>query len=178
MLEVNERLPFVWKTRKFRGEFKWNGHPFSGKNSNTFRRYYLFPIFTEATEIFYTTCLDYQCQASSREKAKNYRYFINGTTQSRSCFLCQKKYQYHLTEIFHRNFRTNGKRSKCSKVPCLRKQRKGRCLNLGPPDPELEVLTTRPHKPPLCTVYRLEKDTLLYFTLTMRRLIEDSQVKQ
>ena len=25
MLEVNERLPFVWKTRKFRGEFKWNG---------------------------------------------------------------------------------------------------------------------------------------------------------
>ena len=27
MLEVNERLPFVWKTRKFRGEFKWNGSP-------------------------------------------------------------------------------------------------------------------------------------------------------
>ena len=34
MLEVNERLPFVWKTRKFRGEFKWNGSSrwkFSGK---------------------------------------------------------------------------------------------------------------------------------------------------
>ena len=30
----NERLPFVWKTRKFRGEFKWNGSSrwkFSGK---------------------------------------------------------------------------------------------------------------------------------------------------
>ena len=22
--ETEERLPFVWKTRKFRGEFKWN----------------------------------------------------------------------------------------------------------------------------------------------------------
>ena len=44
-------------------------------------------------------------------KRKIYRYFVNGTTQSRSCFRCQKKYQYHLTEIFHRNFRTNGKRS-------------------------------------------------------------------
>ena len=30
----------------------------------------------------------------------------------RSCFRCQKKYQYHLTEIFHRHFGTNGKRSK------------------------------------------------------------------
>ena len=26
-------------------------------------------------------------------------------------FGAQKKYQYHLTEIFDRNFRTNGKRS-------------------------------------------------------------------
>ena len=52
-------------------------------------------------------------------------------------FGAKKKYQYHLTEIFHRNFRTNGKRSMWSKVPCLRKQRKGLCLNPGPPDPEL-----------------------------------------
>ena len=50
-------------------------------------------------------------QASSREKAKNLPVFVSGTTQSRSCFRCQKKYQYHLTEIFHRNFCTNGKRS-------------------------------------------------------------------
>ena len=27
-------------------------------------------------------------------------------------FRCPKKYQYHLTEIFHRNFRTNGMRSR------------------------------------------------------------------
>ena len=38
--------------------------------------------------------------------------------------------------------------TKWSKVPCLRKQRDGRGLNPGPPDPEFEVLTTRPHSPP------------------------------
>ena len=34
-------------------------------------------------------------------KRKIYRYFVNGTTQC-SCFLCPKKYQYHLMEFFHR----------------------------------------------------------------------------
>ena len=29
-------------------------------------------------------------------------------------FSAKKKYQYHLTEIFRRNFRANGKRSLCS----------------------------------------------------------------
>ena len=40
--------------------------------------------------------------------------------------------------------------TKWSKVPCLRKQRDGRGLNPGPPDPdpEFEVLTARPHTPP------------------------------
>ena len=46
-------------------------------------------------------------------KRKLYRYFVNGTTQSRSCFRCPKKYQYYLKEIFHRNFRENGKRATC-----------------------------------------------------------------
>ena len=40
------------------------------------------------------------------------------------------------------------KKTKWSKVPCLRKQRDGRGLNPGPPDPEFEVLTIRPHTPP------------------------------
>ena len=34
LYKKRERLPFVWKTRKFRGEFKWNGSSrwkFSGK---------------------------------------------------------------------------------------------------------------------------------------------------
>ena len=34
-----------------------------------------------------------------------------------------------------------------SKVACLRKQHNGRGLNPGPPDPEFEVLTARPHTP-------------------------------
>ena len=54
-----------------------------------------------------------------QRKRKLYRYFVNGTTQSRSCFRCPKKYQYHLTEIFHRNFRANGKRSRSSVRDCL-----------------------------------------------------------
>ena len=33
-----------------------------------------------------------------------------------------KKYQYHLTEILHRNFRTNGKRSERSKEKVVYKQ--------------------------------------------------------
>ena len=44
-------------------------------------------------------------------KRKICPYFVNGTTQCRSYFRCQKQYRYHLTETFHRNFRTNGKRS-------------------------------------------------------------------
>ena len=36
-----------------------------------------------------------------------------------------------------------------SKVSCLMKRRDGTGLNPGPPDPEFEVLTTRPHAPPL-----------------------------
>ena len=46
-----------------------------------------------------------------KRKREIYCYFVNGTTQSRFCCRCPKKYQYHLTEIFHRNFRTKGKRS-------------------------------------------------------------------
>ena len=39
-------------------------------------------------------------------KRKIYWYFVHGTTQSRSCFRCRKKYQYHLTENFHRKVST------------------------------------------------------------------------
>ena len=39
---------------------------------------------------------------------------------------------------------TGWRETKSSKAPCLRKQREGRGLNPGPPDPVFEVLTTRP----------------------------------
>ena len=61
----------------------------------------------------------------SRESEK----FVNGTTQSRSCFRCPKKHQYHLTEIFHRNCRTNGKRSWFLSFPkVIRPTALGHCL--------------------------------------------------
>ena len=44
--------------------------------SNAFRGIPFFPVFTETTEIFCTICLDYQCQASSREKAKKLFVFL------------------------------------------------------------------------------------------------------
>ena len=42
-----ERLPFVWKTRKFQVEFKWNGSSQCKnfqKKSNTFRGITFFPF--------------------------------------------------------------------------------------------------------------------------------------
>ena len=40
-----------------------------------FWRYYLFPVLTETSEIFCSICLDYQCQASCREKVKSLPVF-------------------------------------------------------------------------------------------------------
>ena len=86
-----ERLPFVWKTRKFRGEFKWNGSSrwkFSGKKVIPFEvlpfyrndRNFLYHFFVWITS----------ARLHVERKRKIYRYFINDTTQSRSCFRCQK----------------------------------------------------------------------------------------
>ena len=50
---------------------------------------------------------------------KIYRHFVNGITQSQSCFRYQKKYQFHLKENVYRNFNTNGKRSKGTSLASL-----------------------------------------------------------
>ena len=72
-----------------------------------------FSRFSETTEIVCTTCLDYQCRASGREKAKNLLVFCRWYNSIPCLFsLTKTKNQQHLKEIFHRNFRTNGKRSK------------------------------------------------------------------
>ena len=42
---------------------------------------------------------------------------------------------------------TSGQTTKWSKIPFLRKQRDGRGLKPGPPDPEFEVLTAQLHTP-------------------------------
>ena len=102
-----ERLPFVWKTRKFREEFNWNGSSrwkFSGKK--------VIPFEVLPFSRFY-------------RNDRNFLYHLFGLLvpgfMSVFCkwyksipflfFRCQKKYRYHLAEIFHRNFRTNSKRS-------------------------------------------------------------------
>ena len=63
--------------------------------------YYLFPVFTETNEWFSVL---FVCITSARlhveRKRKIYRYFVNGTTQSRSCFWCQKKTSSSLRKFF------------------------------------------------------------------------------
>ena len=114
-----KRLPFVWKTRgKFRGEFKWNGSSrwkFPGKKSNTFRDISFFPFLLKRPRFSVPFVWITSPGLHVQRKRKLYRYFVNGTTQFRSRFRCPKKYHYHWTEIYHRNFLANGKRS-CSNV--------------------------------------------------------------
>ena len=97
-----ERLPFVWKTRKFRGEFKWNRSSWwklSGKKEYL-SRYYLFPVLTKRPKFSVPFCLDYQCQASCREKLKNLPVFCKWYNSIPFLLSVPEKYQYHMTEIF------------------------------------------------------------------------------
>ena len=110
-----ERLPFVWKTQKFRGEFKWNGSSrwkFSGKKVMPFEVFPFNPFLLKRPKFVVPFVWITSARLHAQRKRKLCRYFVNGTTQSRSCFRWQKKYRYHLTEIFDRNFRTNGKCSR------------------------------------------------------------------
>ena len=82
------------------------------EESNTFRGITFFSFLPKRPKLnFCTICLDYQCQASRREKVKNLPVFCKWYNSIPSLFSVPKKYQYHWTEIFHRNFRKNGKRS-------------------------------------------------------------------
>ena len=89
------------------------------KKSNTFRGITLLPFLAKRLKFSVPFVWITRARLHVQRKRKLYRYFVNGTTQSRSRFRCPKKYQYHLTEIFHRNFRANGKRSRSSVRDCL-----------------------------------------------------------
>ena len=93
---------------------------------------YLFPVLTETTEIFCTICLDYQCQASCREKVKIFSVFSKWYNSIPFLLSVPQKIQCHLTEIFHRNFRTNGKhsRSPSASLPSMFKM--ANCLEIHP----------------------------------------------
>ena len=73
------------------------------EKSNTFRGITFFTFLPKRPKFSVPFVWITSAGLQVERKRKIYWYFVNGTTQSRSCFRCQKKYQYHLTEIFHRN---------------------------------------------------------------------------
>ena len=88
-----ERLPFVWKTRKLRAEFKWNDssrQKFSAKKINTFQGITFCPFLPKRPKFSAPYVWITSARLHVERKRKIYRYFVNGTTQSRSCFRCQK----------------------------------------------------------------------------------------
>ena len=94
----------------------WNGTVDPGGNflekSNTFRGITFSPLLLKRPKFSVPFVRITSAKLHLERKWKIYRYCVNGTTQYPFCFWCQKKYQYHLTEIFHQNFRINGKRSR------------------------------------------------------------------
>ena len=113
-----ERLPFVWKTRKFRWEFKWNGlsrGKFSGKKVILFEVLPFYRFYRNDRDFLYHSSGLLVPGFMSRESEKIYRYFVNGTTQSRSCFRCQKKH----TSTIWRKFFTGISVQMVSALECL-----------------------------------------------------------
>ena len=84
------------------------------KKSNTFRVITFLPFLPKRPKFSVPFVWITSARLHVQRERKLYRYFVNGTTQSRSCFRCQKKYHYYLTDIFQWNFRANCKRSLCS----------------------------------------------------------------
>ena len=74
------------------------------KTRNTFRGITFFQFLTKRPK--FSVPFDWITSARlyAETKRKINWYFVNGTTQSLSCFRCQKNYH----GIFHQNFRTNG----------------------------------------------------------------------
>ena len=95
------------------GRIQWNGSSrseFSGKKINTFRGITFLPKRPKFSVPFVWIT---SVRLHVERKRKIYRYFVNSTTQFRSCVLCQK----HIPVPFerYRNFRKNGKRSNISR---------------------------------------------------------------
>ena len=88
-----------------------NGTVHSGQKVMPFEVFPFFPFLPKQPKFSVPFVWIASGRLQVERKRKSYLYFVNGTTQSRSCFRYQKKYQYYLTEVFHQNFRTNGERS-------------------------------------------------------------------
>ena len=88
------------------------------KKSNTFRGITLLPFLAKRLKF----SVPFVWITSARlhpEKVKTLPVFCKWYNSIPFLFSVPKKYQYHLTEIFHRNFRANGKRSRSSVRDCL-----------------------------------------------------------
>ena len=73
---------------------------FRKKVNNAFRGITFFPFLSKRPKFSVPFVWITSARLQAERKRNIYRYFVNGTIQSRSCFRCQKIYQYHLTEIF------------------------------------------------------------------------------
>ena len=108
MLEVNERLPFVWKTWKFRGKFKWNGSSvFRGKKVMPFEVLHFSSFYRNDRNFLYHLfgLLVPGFKSKDSEKLPVFCKWYNSILFLFS--VPKKKFRYHVMEIFHRNFRTN-----------------------------------------------------------------------
>ena len=61
-----------------------------GKKRNTFRGITFFPFLPKQPKFSVLFIWITGARLDVQRKRKLYRYFVNGTTQSRSCFRCQK----------------------------------------------------------------------------------------
>ena len=107
-----ERLPFEWKTRKFRGEFKWSGSSrwkFSGKKVIPFEVLPFFRFHRNDRNFLYHS-FGLPVPGFKSRESENLPVFCKWYNSIPFLFSVPKKYQYHLTEILNRNFPTNGKR--------------------------------------------------------------------
>ena len=84
------------------------------EKSNTFRGIIFF-LFLQKRPKFSVPFVWITSARKCPEKAKTLPVFCKWYSCISFLFSVPKKYQYHLTEIFHRNFRANGKRSKSTK---------------------------------------------------------------
>ena len=81
------------------------------KKSNSFRGITFFPFLPKRPKFSVPFVWINSARLHVERKWKIYRYFVKGTSQSRSCFRCQNKIPVPLDGNFHRNFRTSGKPS-------------------------------------------------------------------
>ena len=88
------------------------------EKSNTFRGKILLPFLPKRPN-FSVPFVWITSASLHPEKAKTLPVFCKWYNSIPFLFSVPKKYQYHLTEIFHRNFRANGKCPRSSVRDCL-----------------------------------------------------------